>query len=115
MPQRLNWTEAADQTIHQMRAKGATWAAIGTILGLSRNTIIERGRRIHAAGGPSVIPRPVRVPEEDPNRSPLYAGHPVSWGLLTKGTLLEGTPYVPPHGARQAASEPMVQPNGDAA
>jgi hypothetical protein len=115
MPERLNWTEAADQTIHQMRAAGATWAAIGTTLGLSRNTIIERGRRIHATGGPNVIPRPVRAPEEDPNRAALPAGHPISWGLLTNGTLLEGIAYVPPNEQRKGAEHPAPLQNGDAA
>lgn len=115
MPERLNWTEAADQTIHRMRAEGATWAAIGAILGLSRNTIIERGRRIHATGGPSVIPRPARPHEDDPNRQPLAAGHPISWNLLTNGTLLEGTVYVPPNEQRKPAEQPASRRNGDAA
>ncbi|MDD2876065.1 MAG: AsnC family protein [Acidiphilium sp.] len=95
MPMRRDWTESADNTIRRMRADGATWAAIGDMLGLSRNTIIERGRRIHAAGGPSQAPRPPRPPEEDPNRGPLRAGHPISWGILTAGTVLEGTAFVP--------------------
>lgn len=111
MPERLNWTASADQTIHDMRATGATWAAIGAALGLSRNTIIERGRRIHATGGPSVIPRPVREPEEDPNRAPLPAGHQVSWGLLTVGTMLDGVAYIPPHEQRK----PNKPAEGDAA
>lgn len=27
------------------------------------------------------------------DREPLPAGHPVTWGLLTDGTVLEGAPY----------------------
>jgi hypothetical protein len=27
------------------------------------------------------------------DRAPLPAGHPDAWGLLTKGTLLDGSPY----------------------
>lgn len=30
---------------------------------------------------------------EDLCRDPLPAGHPRSWDLITRGTLLEGTPY----------------------
>lgn len=110
MPERLNWTKAADQTILSMRAAGATWAAIGTALGLSRNTIIERGRRINALGGPAALPKPAREPEDDANRPALPAGHPVSWGLLTDGTLLDGVEYVPPHEPRKPAN-----PEGDEA
>jgi hypothetical protein len=115
MPERLNWTAAADQTIHDMRAAGATWATIGAALGLSRNTIIERGRRIHATGGPSVIPRPAREPEEDPNRAPLPAGHPISWGLLTAGTMLDGTRYIPLHEPRAAVPKTTEPTEGDVA
>lgn len=101
MAERLTWTETADDTIRRMRAGGATWAAIGAMLGLSRNTIIERGRRIQAAGGPIRVPRPTRPAEEDPNRAPLPAGHPISWGILTRGTILEGVPFVPLAGDRR--------------
>ncbi|CAG4905296.1 unnamed protein product [Acidocella sp. C78] len=95
MPERRIWTDAADQTIRRMRGDGATWAAIAAVLGLSRNTIIERGRRLCAAGGPSQAARPKPPPEDDPNRPPLPAGHPRSWGLLTRGTILEGAAFVP--------------------
>jgi hypothetical protein len=84
MPQPRKWTESADVTICNMRRGGATWAEIGCALSLSRNTVIERGRRLHAAA-------PVRakvvimekVASDDPNRSPLPAGHWLTWGLLT--------------------------------
>ena len=56
MPERRIWTDAADETIRRMRVDGATWAAIAAVLGLSRNTIIERGRRLCAAGGGSAPP-----------------------------------------------------------
>lgn len=95
MPERRIWTDRADETIRRMRADGATWAAIAGVLGLSRNTIIERGRRIHAAGGPVQVARPKPPPEEDPNRGALPAGHALTWGLLTRGTILEGTTFVP--------------------
>jgi hypothetical protein len=95
MAERREWTETADNTIRYMRSAGATWASIGTMLGLSRNTVIERGRRIQAPGGPVPVPRPVRRPEDDPNRPPMHAGHPIAWDVLTAGTLLDGTLFVP--------------------
>lgn len=95
MAERRSWTEAADNTIITMRAAGATWAAIGVQLGLSRNSIIERGRRINAHGGPVRCARPPRAPLDEPNRESLPAGHPIAWQVLTEGTLLDGTLYVP--------------------
>lgn len=105
MPERREWTAAADATIRGMRADGATWAAIGQVLGLSRNTVIERGRRIHAAGGPAPAVRPKPPAEEDPNRGALPAGHPLTWGMLTRGTLLEGVRFVPLSDAERDAGE----------
>jgi hypothetical protein len=84
MPQARQWTAAADGTICAMRGGGATWAEIGRVLGLSRNTVIERGRRLRAEAPVRVV---VSVPKEevssDPNRGALRAGHPLTWGLLT--------------------------------
>ncbi|MBU6448035.1 MAG: AsnC family protein [Rhodospirillales bacterium] len=93
MPQARIWTQTADQAIVTMRSGGATWAAIGRQLGLSRNTVIERGRRLNAA-----LPlRPVTVMKsrdedglDDPNRPSLRAGHPLTWGLLTDAPFPEG-------------------------
>lgn len=84
MPEARVWTELADETIKTMRTDGQTWAAIGCILGLSRNTVIERGRRLRAEAPKRF--RPAEVAErmlDDPNRAPLPAGHPLTWGLLT--------------------------------
>jgi hypothetical protein len=84
MPQALVWSKAADVTICTMRGSGATWAQIGNTLGLSRNTVIERGRRLRALAPVKVAAPPVEKPvSDDPNRGPLPAGHPLTWRLLT--------------------------------
>ena len=84
MPPAKQWTEQADQTIRQMRGSGQTWSAIGVCLGLSRNTVIERGRRLCAlAPKREVLAVAVKIVSDDPNRGALPAGHPVTWGLLS--------------------------------
>jgi len=83
MPEARVWSEAADRTICEMRAEGATWAAIGCTLGLSRNTVIERGRRLRAEAPTRVAVVQEKAVSDDPNRLPLRAGHPITWGLLT--------------------------------
>ncbi len=83
MPEARSWTLAADATIYEMRATGASWAAIGVVLGLSRNTVIERGRRLRAAAPVRVAAAPAeRSLLDDPNRGALPAGHPLTWGLI---------------------------------
>ena len=32
-------------------------------------------------------------PDRRPSRPPLCAGHPTTWDLINKGTVLEGSPY----------------------
>ncbi len=84
MPPAKQWTEQADQTIRQMRGSGQTWSAIGVRLGLSRNTVIERGRRLCALAPKRASVAPVvKIMSDDPNRGALPAGHPVTWGLLS--------------------------------
>ncbi len=84
MPQARSWSASADLVIRNMRAEGQTWAAIGRSLGLSRNTVIERGRRL-CAQAPKRTAAPVvaKLVSDDPNRATLPAGHPLTWGLLT--------------------------------
>jgi hypothetical protein len=83
MPQARQWTAAADRVICDMRGAGETWAAIGQRLGLSRNTVIERGRRLRAEAPARAAVMKEYDMLEDPNRRPLPAGHPLSWGLLS--------------------------------
>lgn len=88
MATRVAWTAEQDARLNALRASGLTWDAVAASLGLRRNTVHERGRRIGARRAP-----PCRPPPEDPNRGPRCPGHPETWGLLIRGTLLEGTPY----------------------
>jgi hypothetical protein len=84
MPRPRDWTKEADLAIRVMRLDGKTWAEIGRSLGLSRNTVIERGRRILAISpGPRCKPVPETIVSEDLNRPPLAAGHELTWSLLT--------------------------------
>jgi hypothetical protein len=84
MPYAREWTAAADHAICAMRATGCSWAQIGQSLGLSRNTVIERGRRLRAAApARAAVVREERTISDDPNRGALPAGHPITWGLLT--------------------------------
>lgn len=89
MPAKLNWTDAQDGQLRRLRAEGATWDHIAIELGLTRWSVIERGRRIGAR-----LPPPEHVPPpEDPERDALPAGDPRSWSAITGGTVLEGVPY----------------------
>ena len=89
MPSKLYWTAARDLQIRRLRAEGASWDTVAGALMLPRYTVIARGWRIGAIKSPDAP----RFPPEDPTREPLPAGHPRTWGPLTQGTTLEGTPY----------------------
>ena len=89
MPKKLVWTDAQDTRIRRLRIEGASWDTIAGVLGFTRWTVIERGRRIKAMRPP----RDFLPPPEDLARDPLPAGHPRSWGVITAGSVLEGAPY----------------------
>jgi hypothetical protein len=97
MPKRIVWTEAQDMQIRRMRASRASWDIIAAAVGVTRWTVIERGRRLNARLPP---PDTDDQPIEDPERPPLPAGHPESWGAIIRGTTLEGVVYPIPTSVR---------------
>ena len=91
MAERVTWTASMDERLRKWRLAGATWDAIAVAFGLGRETVRERGRKIGAKrcmfpSGPCFV-------EGTAARPPLPPGHEISWGLLTRGTLLEGEDY----------------------
>jgi hypothetical protein len=90
MPRRNIWTEGQDTQIRRLRTEGNNWMTIAQTLGLSRWTVSERGRRL------GVFKRPRRLAAIPDERLPLPAGHTDSWGAITRGTCLEGVPFLPP-------------------
>ncbi len=85
----VRWSAALDEQLKALREAGLTWDAVAVEMALGRNTVLERGRRIGARKLPSPMPDAVEAADR-PARPP---GHPVSWGLITAGTVLEGQPY----------------------
>src|SRR6185312_1264241 len=92
VPNRLTWTDAQDMQIRRLRAEGASWDVIAAALGVTRWTVIERGRRVGARRPPpDFVP-----PPEDPDRGPLPPGDRRTWGAITQGTVLQDLPYPEP-------------------
>ncbi|MBX5455109.1 MAG: AsnC family protein [Acidobacteriia bacterium] len=106
MPQKIQWTKTADNLVTALRAEGQTWDAIAARLGVSRNSVLNRVKCLASPGfqlfsDTAAEPRKKGVEEtaatqeddEKAERPPLPPGHPLAWGLLTRGTILEGLPY----------------------
>jgi hypothetical protein len=96
VPKRIEWTEAQDSKIKRMRMECASWDCIAAEMGITRWTVIERGRRL----GARLPPADFEPLPEDPERPPLPPGHNETWGTIIKGTSLEGMPYPMPVPAR---------------
>ena len=84
------WTESLDTRLRTLREEGLTWDAVAAAMDLGRNTVLERARRTGARIRRQ--PAPV-VPDEPRDRPARQAGHPLTWGLLTAGTVLDGERY----------------------
>ena len=106
------WTSDQDERLALRRA-GLEYREIGAVIGRSGKACIHRARvlelprrerqeHVKAAPLPHDVfdalpaqpPLPI-VDEADAvdRRFALPAGHPRTWGLLTRGTCLEGAPY----------------------
>ncbi len=89
MPKKIEWTAAQDARIRRMRAASASWDNIAVAVGVTRWTVIERGRRL----GARLPPPDFELRSEDPERPALPPGHPETWGIINRGMSLEGMPY----------------------
>ena len=87
------WTMELDERLKALRDGGMTWDAVAEAMDLGRNTVLERGRKMGVR-----VRRPslAMVPEEARDRPARQAGHPLTWGLLTAGTVLDGERYPMP-------------------
>jgi hypothetical protein len=84
------WTSELDDRLSSLRRAGTTWDKIAESMGLGRNTVLERGRKI---GARRVAQKAPVLQQEARDRPPRPAGHPLTWGLITDGTPLEGEAY----------------------
>lgn len=83
------WSEALDAQLRRLWAEGVPWDDIARALGRERRSVVIRAIVIGARPPPPDF-SPV---SHDPEREPLPAGHPRTWGALVAGTLLAGTDY----------------------
>ena len=93
MTNKITWSNEADGAILRLRAAGIPWHKLAAELRVGRNSVIERARRL---GLPAVkIDRPpsLQCKAVRDDRLPLGAGHPISWSVITDGTVLQGSPY----------------------
>ncbi len=103
MPAALIWTDSRDHVLCALRAEGRSWDSIDAMLGISRWAVMERDRLV---GAVKAMPPPRLAAGDlaEAGREVMPAGHPVSWGAITAGTLLDGMAY---------PFAPLVAPLGD--
>lgn len=91
MPAKLEWADEMDVQLLALRGRKVAWNIIAQTMHLSRNTVIERARRIGVVKRSKIGAAVVRRESDD--RVPRPAGHPATWGAITHGTCLEGAAY----------------------
>jgi hypothetical protein len=95
---RRHWADAEDDMIRGMRALGASWQAIASAVGVSVNTLVDRAAVLGVRALPSsyaaraAARRIAELHRDATDRDPLPAGHPITWGAITRGTSLAGEP-----------------------
>jgi hypothetical protein len=81
-PSRIQWTEAQDAVIRDLRAKSVSWTKIAQEIGICRNSTISRGRTLGLHG--TVVEEAVPCPTKG-RFTPLPAGSPETWGVISGG------------------------------
>jgi hypothetical protein len=107
MPVRIEWTEAADAQLLELRRARRTWDEIAAAAGVSRNAAIDRGKRLLIAQGSpeeaaarlpraraarEAAPREESGPPSFDERPPLPAFDPLAWAAICTGTALADAP-----------------------
>jgi hypothetical protein len=84
------WTKTLDERLRTLREAPMTWDRVAVEMGLGRNTVLERARKIGARTKRRAVPA---AEEEARDRPARPAGHPQTWGMINAGTVLEGVSY----------------------
>jgi len=104
MPAPHIWTEAENEMIRARATTLESWETIGAWVGVTKQCVILQAHRL---GVPTASLRWIAARREtsptaeiitapdDPDREPLPAGHPETWGIIVAGTCLAGTEYAP--------------------
>lgn len=91
-----------DDALRQLWAEGLSGAEIGRRLGISKNAVTGRVHRLGLPARPSpLVPaKPVKTSSTAAPYRPalsgtdaIPAGHPMTWGMITAGTVLDGSEY----------------------
>jgi len=95
-PLRREWVRADDDRLLTLRASGLEWSDVAVAMHITRNAAVARHARVLRRRGlarTGTFRVGPAVPVGQQRKEPLPAGHPESWGAITAGTLLEGSPY----------------------
>ncbi len=87
---RKPWSEADKEQMKSLRASGMTWHAMGLVLLRGRTAMTTMAQSMGLTSLPSSRAQPPVEPELSANRDAFPPGHPVTWGAITTGTVLDG-------------------------
>ena len=87
------WNAEMDGRLRSLRRDGATWDRLAVEMGLSRDTVLERARKLGARAKDTMAMAKAEPPGEPRDRPARAPGHPATWQMLTAGTSLDGATY----------------------
>lgn len=96
MPWKAKLTPAHRPRIDAMRARDMEWTEIADALGVSRSCIARFLEKVPAVADASrLVPGDLPAIPAVETREPYPPGHPETWGVIIRGTVLEGVEYAP--------------------
>jgi hypothetical protein len=86
-----DWTAEEDRTI--LLYAGAHASAASVLAGRSKDACKLRWERIRDRASSDMLVMDDEHPLTKYGREPYRAGHPLTWGAINQGTVLEGAPF----------------------
>jgi hypothetical protein len=90
------WTAARDAKVTELYQAGQTWQEIADQVLTTRMAVVARGHRLGLVTRQGLPVQVATRPDPMPftrGVHPLPAGHAETWGLLVRGTLLDGVQW----------------------
>lgn len=97
MPAPRTWTDGEIKRLQELNGSVPA-EALASEFGCCRSALIEKEHRLgirrnRLASAPIATSKYHPLPPFPRDWQPLPAGHPETWGLLTRGTVLDGTAW----------------------
>jgi len=93
MTYKIVWSDQMLEKIFNLVPTGMSWDDIADVVGVSRHAVSDKAAEFSELLAKRAKAKNSEIQVQHRPAEPLPPGHPITWGLITAGTSLEGAAY----------------------